>query len=103
MKSDRVEPFHDSFLDGNEIITAAIDKYYADFSRESLTSVLDAIRQRMHADGHFIFPVLADDEDETRFAFRTIQTKFYDTPFSAPGKRKSTAEAMLCLYYQFFP
>lgn len=75
VKSDRVEPFHDSFLDGNEIITAAIEKFYADSSKESLTVVLDAIRQRMHADGHFIFPVLVDEEDETSFAFRTIQTK----------------------------
>ena len=29
----------------------------------------------MHADGHFIFPVLMDEEDENMFAFRTIQTK----------------------------
>ena len=75
VKADRVEPFHDSFLDGNETITAAIEKFYADSSKESLTAVLDAIRQRMHADGHFIFPVLVDEEDETSFAFRTIQTK----------------------------
>ncbi len=29
----------------------------------------------MHADGHFIVPVLTDEKDEARFAFRSIQTK----------------------------
>ena len=66
---------HDLFLDGNDLIEAAIEQYYAKSSKENLTAVLDAIRQRMHADGHFIFPVLVDEDDETRFAFRTLQTK----------------------------
>ena len=67
--------FHDSFLDGNELIEEAISRYYEDGSKETLTAVLDAIRQRMHADGHFIFPVIVNEEDETQFAFRSIQTK----------------------------
>lgn len=29
----------------------------------------------MHADGHFIFPVIVNEDDETQFAFRLIQTK----------------------------
>lgn len=67
--------FHDTFLDGNELIEAAIDRYYKESRKETLIAILDTIRQRMHADGHFIFPVLVDEEDENRFAFRTIQTK----------------------------
>jgi hypothetical protein len=70
----REPQFHDSFLDGNDQIEAAIDKYYADAKKENLIAVLDAVRQRMHADGHFIFPVVVSEEDETRFAFRTVQT-----------------------------
>ena len=29
----------------------------------------------MHADGHFILPVLVDEEDDSQFALRTIRTK----------------------------
>lgn len=68
-------PFHDLFLDGNELIEEAIDRYYADGSKDNLIAVLDSIRQRIHADGHFIFPVLVDEEDENRFSFQAIQTK----------------------------
>ena len=67
--------YHDTFLEGNELIEAAIDRYYKESSRETLIAILDTIRQRMHADGHFIFPVLVDEEDENRFAFRSIRTK----------------------------
>ena len=67
--------YHDTFLDGNELIEAAIDRYYEESNEEALIAILDTIRQRMHADGHFIFPVLVDEEDENMFAFRTIQTK----------------------------
>lgn len=68
-------PFHDMFLDGNELIEEAIDRYYVDGSKDNLIAVLDSIRQRMHADGHFIFPVLVVEEDENRFSFQAIQTK----------------------------
>ncbi len=67
--------YHDTFLDGNELIEAAIEQYYKESSRENLIAILDTIRRRMHADGHFIFPVLVDEEDENSFAFRSIQTK----------------------------
>lgn len=70
-----VPTFRDSFLDGNELIEEAIDRYYQDSSKDNLMALLDTIRQRMHADGHFIFPVLVNEEDETQFAVRTIQTK----------------------------
>ena len=65
----------DPFLDGNELIEAAIEKYCSDRSSDNLTEVLETIRQRMHADGHFIFPVFVDEKDENCFAFRSITTK----------------------------
>ena len=52
-----------------------IPAYHADASKENLIAVLDAIRTRMHADGHFIVPVITDEEDDSQFAFRSIQTK----------------------------
>lgn len=73
--AEKNPPFHDSFLDGNELIDEAIGKFYADGSKDNLIAVLDAIRQRMHADGHFIFPVIVDEDDENRFSFQAIQTK----------------------------
>ena len=66
---------HDPFLEGNEYIEKAIEQYRKNTSEENLFAVLEAIRQRMHADGHFIFPILTDENDETSFIFRTIQTK----------------------------
>lgn len=39
-----------------------------------MISVLEAIRQCMHADGHFIIPVIVNEEDENQFTFCTIQT-----------------------------
>lgn len=74
IKSDKPS-FKDSFLEGNDLIETAIDKYYEDGSKENLIAVLDAIRQRMHADGHFIHPVLVNEENESEFAFRTLTTK----------------------------
>ena len=65
----------DPFLEGNEVIEEAISHYHDDSSKDHLIAVLDAIRERMHADGHFILPVITDKEDESRFAFRLIQTK----------------------------
>ena len=67
--------FRDMFLDGNDLIENAIKKYYEDSSKDNLVAVLDAIRNRMHADGHFIFPVIRDENDASSFAFRSIQTK----------------------------
>ena len=70
-----IPSFRDGFLEENDLIEAAIDKFYADDSKENLVAVLDAIRQRMHADGHFIHPVLVNEENENEFAFRTLNTK----------------------------
>ena len=62
----------DMFLDGNEKIEAAIAVYHAKSTRENLVAVLDVIRQRMHEDGHFIFPISVDEDDEYSFSFRTV-------------------------------
>ena len=81
--------YHDTFLDGNELIEAAIDRYYKESSRETLIAILDTIRQRMLADGHFIFPVLVDEKDENRFAFPSIQTtdgKIWNVAFTSHAK-----------------
>lgn len=67
--------YHDTFLDGNEAIEEAIAQYYEDSSQDTLIRVLETIRLRMHADGHFIFPVLEDEKDENSFAFRMIQSR----------------------------
>ena len=66
--------FHNSFLDGNEMIESAISQFYSENSEENLIGILESIRQRMHADGHFVFPVLVDEEDPNSFSFRTLQT-----------------------------
>ncbi len=73
MRKDKPE-FHDMFLDGNEMIEIAIEIFRADSSKKNLTAVLDAIRKRMHADGHFFFPVITDEDDDRSFTFRIIRT-----------------------------
>lgn len=65
----------DIFLQGNEQIEAAIEKYYADSTAATLAGVLDAIRTQMHANGQFIFPVIRDDEDANQFTFRSVTTR----------------------------
>ncbi len=65
---------HNSFLDGNFVIEEAISAYHADATKERLSGVLEAVRQRMHEDGHFLIPVIASG-DGKEFTFRTIQTK----------------------------
>lgn len=66
--------FHDPFLDGNELIEQAISDFHAETTKERLSGVLEAIRQQMHEDGHFMVPVMAS-EDGTEFTIRTVQTK----------------------------
>ena len=65
--------FHDPFLDGNELIEETISAYHAEAAKERLCAVLEFIRQRMYADGHFMIPVVAS-EDGSGFTFRTVQT-----------------------------
>ncbi len=86
----------DIFLDGNRIIDGAIDRYRGDGSEEALEAVLDAVRERMHADGHFIFPIIRDEEDKDRFAFRTVQTKdgkIWNAAFTSRSEFEKGAES----------
>ena len=71
---DVKDTFHDSFLNGNELIEAAIHSYYSEATRETLNAVLDSIRTRMHQDGHLMIPVMMSENAEN-FSFHTIQTK----------------------------
>ena len=71
--TDRKIP-HDMFLDGNELIEEAIERYHKEKNDENLAAVLEAVRQRMHEDGHLIFPVNMNEEDEREFSFRGITT-----------------------------
>ena len=87
---DKLRPaeFHDPFLDGNELIEQAISSFHADATTERLAAVLEAIRQRMHADGHFMIPVIAS-EGGTEFTLRTVQTndgKEWLVAFTSPSE-----------------
>ena len=82
--------FHDPSLDGNEIIAEAIAAFHRDSTKEKLGAVLEAIRQRMHEDGHFMIPVTAS-EDGGEFTFRTVQTKDREewlVAFTSPGEHR---------------
>ena len=68
------ETVSDPFLTGNEIIEAAIEKFHGESSKENLISVLDAIRIRMGANGHFMIPV-EWSADHREFTYRLVNTK----------------------------
>ena len=52
-QSEQKEEFHNSFLDGNELIEEAIANFYKENNQETFINILETIRHRMHADGHF--------------------------------------------------
>ena len=90
--------FNDPFLEGNEQIEAAIDAFHADRNQDTMIDVLEAIRDRMHADGHFIFPVIVDENDDTRFAFRTLQTgdgKIWNAVFTSKAEYEKGEESQI--------
>jgi ADP-ribosylglycohydrolase len=73
------------FTAGNILIEEAIRRYYDESSRENLGGVLEAIRQRMHKDGHFIVPVTRGAE-ENSFSFRQVRSgdgKFWQAVFTS--------------------
>ncbi len=69
------------YLEGNERIEAAVEAYFAQPEEETLQAVLDAIRSRMHQDGHFLFPVTGSEKDG--LVLRTVLT--------ADGKERPAA------------
>ena len=63
------------FPDGNHLIEEAIAAYYAEGSKKNLVGVLTAIRQRMHEDGQFLFPIVMNPENKDVVAFCTLTTR----------------------------
>ena len=104
-----VERFHthkkesvpkDEFLDGNELIEEAIKTYYMEQSRENLARVIEAIRQRMHADGHFIFPVIQNENGES--AFRLLNSgdgKEWYPAFTSQGEFEKGAKSAVISHF----
>ena len=64
---------NDAFLAGNIIIEEAIADFSREANEETLTAVLESIRERMHKDGHFIVPVITDEKDPNLFCFQAIK------------------------------
>lgn len=94
--------YHDTFLDGNELIVEAIENYRTTSSEENLIAILETIRQRMHADGHFILPVLFNEEDRTQFAFRTLQTndgKVWNVAFTSQDEFEKGSPSQILSYF----
>ena len=58
-------------LKGNEQIEMAIERYEANSSRENMFGVADAVLQRMHEDGEFLFPI---HREGGMLSFRTVTT-----------------------------
>lgn len=69
VRTDR-EPY-DPYVLGNELIETAINAYYAEGSTDNLKAVVESVRQRMHASGHLLFPVLREEEKVTFHSVRT--------------------------------
>ena len=87
-KNDQGSPeFHDHFLDGNEVIEEAIAKYYENNCQETFFGILDALRNRMHEDGHFMIPV--ETMPDGSFALRSITLddgKQWQVAFTSPAE-----------------
>ena len=84
-RREEENPGGDMFTAGNVLIEEAIRNYYDESSRENLSGVLEAIRQRMHEDGHFIVPVTRGEE-ENSFSFRQVRSgdgKFWQAVFTS--------------------
>ena len=94
------ETYHNSALDGNEIIEEAIDRFEKDRNRDTLLEVLEAIRIRMREDGHFLFPVYTGGEDSfTLQAVRTDDGRQLQVAFTSKEEfRKGEESEMLSTY-----
>lgn len=88
---------HDPFLEGNELIETAIGHFHEDQSIEVLTEILEAIRERMHHDGHFILPVEDECGETGRYACRTIKTggKVWDIAFTSEEEYEKGEESRI--------
>ena len=64
---------HDIFLIGNEMLEQAISYLYVKDSKQALDTVIDTLRERMHADGHFILPILEGEDGS--YTIQTLKAK----------------------------
>ena len=64
--------FLESFHAGNRSIEDTIRLYYKEQTGENFIAVLEAIRMQMHADGHFLIPVIANPTGD-EFTFCTLK------------------------------
>ena len=67
-----------------------------------MTAILDTIRERMHADGHFVFPVAWDENDKNRFEFLKLQSgdgKVWSAAFTSREEYEKGAKAQLLSYF----
>ena len=101
-QSEQKEEFRNSFLDGNELIEEAIANFYKENNQETFINILETIRQRMHEDGHFIFPVLTDENDSERFAFCTIKSndgKMWQAAFTSQEEFEKGEKTAVISYF----
>lgn len=101
-QSEQKEEIRNSFLDGNELIEEAIANFYKENNQETFINILETIRQRMHADGHFIFPVLTDENDPERFAFCTIKSndgKMWQAAFTSQEEFEKGEKSAVISYF----
>ena len=66
-------PVRDSFLDGNEVIEAAMDRFRSERSNRSYAAVLDAIAKRIRENGHFIIPIIRKNDHS--FLYQMLRAK----------------------------
>ena len=62
----------DLYIENNVLIENAIAKYYDDKNDENLTAVIESVRQRMHEEGHILFSVPEDANEDHQSQFNTI-------------------------------
>ena len=68
-----------NFLDKNYLIVEKIRAFRAEPTTETYGAILDQIRERMQADGHFLLPVWTPEEEQDSenpsFCFHQLQTE----------------------------
>lgn len=93
-----------SFLEGNEVIEEAIGRYYEEPDNDNLFGVLGAIRNRMHEEGHFIFPVIFSKDDSGSFSFQVIQDgegKLWQAAFTSHEEYKKGEPSAIISDFMF--
>lgn len=88
------EAYHNTALEGNEIIEEAIDRFVKDRNRDTLFDVLEAICVRIREDGHFLFPIdTGGEESYTLKAVRTDDDKLLQVAFTSEDEYRKGEES----------